>query len=98
MKVDRPSATSNGWIHHASRRSVSPNRRRTTPTGTVDTAIVTSSRDRWNALNIPAGLPVFKRAPLPTRSSEREQLVIARVEALVLLEQKPRREESECHA
>src|SRR5262249_10533914 len=44
MKADKPRKTSIGWIHHASAREVSPNRRRTSWTGTVDTAMPKSSQ------------------------------------------------------
>src|SRR5438874_10250444 len=49
MNVDSARKTRSGWIHQRSRRRVSPNRRRTNGTGTVDTAMNTPQVDPMRA-------------------------------------------------
>src|SRR5258706_16440645 len=55
MNVDNPRNASNGWTHQASRRAVSPNRRRTKDTGTVDTAMKLLLRWRGSAYHTGRG-------------------------------------------
>src|SRR5438093_6748930 len=61
MNVERPRKTTIGWIHHAARRDVSPNRRRTSCTGTADTAMPKSSQVGPSRPTILAVEQLFKR-------------------------------------